>query len=341
MILNDQNRYHMSQLFIFVAGLFCFASNLHAQDKESSKSDKGSVESSKEVDTPVFATETDDSTTPLSMPIKVEGAILKTIDSTAVSAQVSGVLSDATLREGALVKKGQCLARVNDSAVRIKLDQLKLQIDIALRKKDNTIDKQVATKNREVAETEYQRALSANERVPNTYPLNEVDRLKLVAERSRLEEERAVYNMQMAALEADVATSDYVQTEDLLSRHFITSPVDGMIVAVEKRLGEWVEPGTEIYRIVRTDTLRIEGLIPVNTDDGNLIGRSVNIELLRGDKRQMFAGKVVFVSPDANPVNSLVRVFIEVDNLERKLRPGLQVRAEISAEEPNQEAIQP
>ncbi len=47
----------------------------------------------------------------------------------------------------------------------------------------------------------------------------------------------------------------------------------------------------------------------------------------------MFVGKVVFVSPDANPVNSLVRVYIEVENPERKLRPGLQVRAEISAEE--------
>ncbi|MCU0712732.1 MAG: efflux RND transporter periplasmic adaptor subunit [Pirellula sp.] len=261
--------------------------------------------------------------------IKLEGAMLKTIDSTAVSAQVAGVLSDATLKEGALVKKGQSLAKIHDASVRMKLQQLKLQLDIARFKKDNTIDKQVASKNREVAEKEYERAVLANQRVPNTYPLNEVDRLKLVAERSRLEEERADYNMQMAALEAEVTSSEYTQTEELLSRHSIVSPVEGLIVAVEKKLGEWVEPGTEVYRIVRTDTLRIEGLIPVSVDDGNLIGRTAKIELIRGENRDYFFGKVAFVSPDVNPVNSLVRVFVEVDNPGRKLRPGLQVRAEI------------
>lgn len=334
------NRYHVARSLVLACGLLCLECRLTAQDTNSNRSEKGTVESLNKPNTSISQDETQAKGSHVKMPIKVEGAILKTIDSTAVSAQVSGILNDATLREGALVKKGQCLAKIHDSAVRIKLDQIKLQISIAMRKRDNSIDKQVASKNREVAETEYQRALSANEKVPNTYPLNEVDRLKLVAERSRLEEERAVYNMQMAALEAEVANSDYVQTEDLLARHSITSPVDGMIVAVEKKLGEWVEPGTEVYRIVRTDTLRIEGLIPVNTDDGNLIGRSVSVELLRGDRSQMFVGKVVFVSPDANPVNSLVRVYIEVENPERKLRPGLQVRAEISAEEPNQEASQ-
>ena len=255
--------------------------------------------------------------------------MLKTIDSTAVSAQVAGVLSDATLKEGMLVKKGQLLAKVNDASLRLKLQQLKIQLNIARFKRDNTIDKQVAAKNREVAQTEYERAVAANERVPNTYPLNEIDRLKLVSERSRLEEERADYNKQMAALEAEVSNSEYTQTEELLARHSIMSPVEGLIVAVEKKLGEWVEPGTEVLRIVRTDTLRIEGLIPVNADDGNLIGRSAKIELIRGVNKDNFCGKVAFVSPDVNPVNSLVRVFIEVDNPSRKLRPGLPVHAEI------------
>ena len=273
--------------------------------------------------------------------ITLEGAILKTIDSTAVSAQVAGVLIDATLKEGAVVKKGQWLGKINDASVRIKLEQLKLQLDIARRKKENTIDKQVASKNREVAETEYKRAVSANERVPNTYPLNELDRLKLVAERSRLEEERAEYNMQMATLEADVTSNEYDQTEELLARHSIVSPVEGLIVAVDKKLGEWVEPGTEIYRIVRTDTLRIEGLISVSVDNGDLIGRTVKIELIRGEKRDYFQGKVAFVSPEVNPVNSLVRVFVEVDNPSRKLRPGLQVRAEIVLDETSYEGNVP
>jgi macrolide-specific efflux system membrane fusion protein len=238
------------------------------------------------------------------------------------------------LREGALVRKGQVLAGVHDASIRLKLDQLKLQWDMAQRKKVNTIDRDVASKNRQVADTEYERALVANKRVPNTYPLNEVDRLKLVSERSLLEEQRAEYNMEMASLEAEITGNEYAQTKELLSRHTITTPVDGMIVAVEKKLGEWVEPGTEVFRIVRTDTLRIEGLIPAIADDGLLVDRLASVELVRSDRRHKFVGKVVFVSPDVNPINSLVRVFIEVENPDRILRPGLQVHAEISLEGP-------
>ncbi len=261
--------------------------------------------------------------------IRLEGAILKTIDSTSISAQVAGVLREASVKEGTIVKKGELLGKVDDASVALKLEQLKTQVLIAKRKKDNTIDKEVAVKNRDVAETEYQRALAANKLVPNTYPLNEIDRLKLVAERSQLEVHRADYDTQMAALDVEVAISEFNQTKELLGRHSIVAPVDGMIVGVDKRLGEWVEPGTEIIKIVRTDTLRIEGLIPAASDDGAMVGRDAEIELVRGEERQKFSGKVVFVSPDVNPVNSLARVFIEVENLERKLRPGLPVQAEI------------
>lgn len=315
--------------------------SMHAHANEQEQSAGNSSQPVRQNDSAPIDVSSEKNKKQTTAPIPLEGAILKTIDSTAVSAQVAGVLNDATLREGALVKKGQVLAKIHDASVRLKLEQLKLQIEIARRKKDNSIDKQVATKSREVAETEYQRALSANQRVANTYPLNEVDRLKLVAERCRLEEERAEYSMQMATLEADVVSNEYSQTEELLVRHSIVSPVEGLIVAVEKKLGEWVEPGTEVYRIVRTDTLRIEGLIPVNSDDGTLIGRSAKIELIRGEKRHKFSGKVVFVSPEVNPVNSLVRVYVEVENLDRTLRPGLPVRGEIILHEPTEGTNKP
>jgi multidrug efflux pump subunit AcrA (membrane-fusion protein) len=37
----------------------------------------------------------------------------------------------------------------------------------------------------------------------------------------------------------------------------------------------------------------------------------------------MSEAKVVFVSPEINPLNSQVRVFLEVDNRAGKLRPGM------------------
>ncbi len=89
--------------------------------------------------------------------------------------------------------------------------------------------------------------------------------------------------------------------------------------------------------------MRIEGFIPATSDDGQLIGRKAAIALTRGNKRTEFAGNVVFVSPDVNPVNSMVRVFIEVKNDRGQLRPGLPVQASILLEEysPSAEDAQP
>lgn len=264
--------------------------------------------------------------------IKIESAILKAIDSTVVSAQSSGVLADIKVKEGSKVQPGDLMARIRDDAIRLKLDQQNTQMLIARKKQENTIDKEVAQKSREVAETEFQRALAANKRVANTYPLNEIDRLKLVAQRSKLEVDRAEYEIEMAALDYAIATSDYKQTAELLERHSIKSPVAGTVVSVDKHLGEWVEPGTEIFRIVRTDTLRIEGFIPAVSDNGRLVGSTVLFKLSNANDQREYKGKLVFVSPEVNPVNSLVRVFAEATNVDGTLRPGPAVQASIASE---------
>jgi len=264
--------------------------------------------------------------------VKLESAILKAMDTTIVSAQSSGVLGEMKVKEGSKVNPDDLLARIRDEAIRLKLDQQSTQMLIAKRKHENNIDKEVAEKSRDVAETEYQRALAANKRVPNTYPLNEIDRLKLVAERSKLEVDRALYEIEMAGLDQLVASNEYKQTAELLERHSIKSPVIGTVVSVEKHLGEWVEPGTEIFRIVRTDTLRVEGFIPVSQDDGRLIGAKAVLRLSNSDAQSEYTGKVVFVSPEVNPVNSLVRVFIEVPNTDGALRPGPAVQASIQVQ---------
>jgi multidrug efflux pump subunit AcrA (membrane-fusion protein) len=36
--------------------------------------------------------------------------------------------------------------------------------------------------------------------------------------------------------------------------------------------------------------------------------------------------KLVFISPEVNPINSQVRVFLDIDNSDGKLRPGLRPR---------------
>ncbi len=258
--------------------------------------------------------------------IAVQGAILKTIESTSVAAQVSGIIAELDVKEGTVLSAGQALGKIKDEAVRLRLMQLESQVQLAQKKQSNDINERLARKAKEVADNEYQRALRANALVPDTYPLNEIDRLRLVADQAELEVERARYDQDIAKFEVELAVSDYRQTHELQQRHQIDSPVGGVVVSVEKRVGEWVEPGTDLLRIVRIDQLRIEGFLPAPDALPSLVGQPALIDIVGDDAKQVTA-TVVFVSPDVNPVNSQVRVFLEVDNSDGQLRPGLRVNA--------------
>lgn len=262
-----------------------------------------------------------------SVSIELKSAVLKTIESTAVPAQVEGSLIAFAAKEGMLVEEGQTLGAINDDAIKIKLQQLKTQVEIARKKQTNDINVRLAQKTLEVADNEYQRALNTNARVPETYPVNEIDRLRLIADQAKLELERAKHEQQLAKYEVQVKVSDYRQTYELFRRHQLKSPVTGIVVGIEKTKGEWVQPGSEILRIVRVDRLRVEGFLPSSDASKDLIGNKATVSL-KGQTK-VVEGKVVFVSPDANTINSQVRVFVEVENSDGYLRPGLPVTTEI------------
>jgi multidrug efflux pump subunit AcrA (membrane-fusion protein) len=259
----------------------------------------------------------------------LDGAILKTIDSVSVSAQVAGAIAELTVNEGSLVKSDQQIGRVRDAAVKLQIEKSKVSIAIAEKKMDNDIDRRLAVKNRSVAENEYLRAVEANTQVRDVYPINEIDRLKLLFDRASLESERAIYQQAVAALDKSLAEFEYKQSLELAQRHLILAPSDGVVVAIERRVGEWVEPGTVLLKMVRIDKLRIEGFVNAIDAVPELVGRTARVTLEGTDPLLTTTAKVVFVSPDANPLNSQVRLYLEVENSKGLLRPGLRPRTAI------------
>jgi len=72
---------------------------------------------------------------------------------------------------------------------------------------------------------------------------------------------------------------------DMVSKHTIGSPVSGMVVAIEKRTGEWVEPGAVAVRIVEIDRLRIEGFLKAEQADNALLNREAQVEIMLAGKK--------------------------------------------------------
>jgi macrolide-specific efflux system membrane fusion protein len=110
--------------------------------------------------------------------------------------------------------------------------------------------------------------------------------------------------------------------EHTIRQRRIIAPIGGIVTQVNRQRGEWVQPGQPIVRILRLDQVRAEGLASAHEVDGQLLGRPVKLTVELGQKPVEFSGKVVFVSPEVDPVNGQVRVWAEIDNRELKLRPG-------------------
>lgn len=264
-----------------------------------------------------------------SAPIPVDNATLKIIHSTTVAAQIAGVIGKLDLNEGMSVRSGDVLGSVLDAAAQLQVSRAQVACKLAEQKSGDDADLRLAQKRSAVAANELERAVAANQRRPDTYPVKEVERLQLVADSATIEIERAEKARKLLAEELALVQIELSQAEELLARHQIMAPSDGIVTTVEKQAGEWVEPGTALFQLVRVDRLRIEGFVNGDAAAAGLLGCPAEATLESPDGPQVLRAVVTFVSPEANPVNGQVRVFIEIDNSAGLLRPGTRIATRI------------
>jgi macrolide-specific efflux system membrane fusion protein len=216
------------------------------------------------------------------------------------------------------------LAQIDDRDAHLTARKAQYERDIAAKDAANDVQVRFTRKSQEVAQAELRRAIESIEKYRKSVSETEMDRLRLVAQRATLEVEQAELNLDKAKLTYDLKTNDLKIAERTIERRKVLSPLDGMVVQINRRRGEWVEPGAAVLRVVRINRLRAEGLLNARDLRGDLLGRRVALNVtVPGSGESQFTGQVVFVSPEINPVNNQVRIWAEIDNPQLLLRPGL------------------
>jgi len=256
--------------------------------------------------------------------IAVDSAVVTLIEQVDVPAREAGVLSTVGVREGALVTAGALLAQMDDTQAQLAKKRAQIELDTARVEAANDVDVRFAQKSTEVARAELKRASESLEKYKKSVSATELDRLRLEAERAALQVEQAEQVLKVAALTEQLKQNDLDFATASLDRLTIKSPLDGMVVEVNQRPGEWVEPGEAMFRIVRIDRLRVEGFLDAPLAVASLVGRPVVLSVVGARcAAAEFPGKIVFVSPEVDPVNGQVRLWAEVENRTGALRPGL------------------
>lgn len=265
-----------------------------------------------------------------SNPLAVEAVLVTLIDEVEVPAQAEGALIALTVREGDSVAAGQELGRVDDLDARAAARQLELEADVARREAENDLKVRFAHKNAEVSKAELRRAEESVKQFSRAVSGSEIDRLRLTAERTELEILQADHEFAVAKLNFGVKQNAHAFALETLARRAIAAPIDGVVVQINRQQGEWVKPGDSVLRIVRIDRLRTEGFLQHNLLVDEPTGRRVTLTVeLPGRQQAQYGGQIVFVSPEVNPVNGQVRFWAEIDNQDRRLRPGVKGRLTI------------
>jgi multidrug resistance efflux pump len=262
--------------------------------------------------------------------ISIESAQVTLIDQVRVPAKEAGVLAALGVREGDTVQSGQLLGTIEADREQVDKAKAVIEFQMAEEKALNDVDVRLAHKTREVAKNELRRAHESVERFQKSISQTELDRLQLTADKSELEVEKAQRDLKLARFDRDLRAKQVDATSLEIERRRIVAPIDGMVVAVVHKQGEWVNPGDPVLRILRLDKLRVEGFLNATKVGSHLLGRPAKLTVeLPENRREMFDGKIVFVDPEIEPVTGQFRVWAEVRNRDLLLSPGRHGNLEI------------
>ena len=266
----------------------------------------------------------------------IEHCYVLWIDDIQVAAQEAGLLVHlrddqgrvVATQDGQSVRRGMQIAQVDDQQPRLQRQAAEAELKASLARSEDDIEVRYAEAACRVAQSEYSAAEDANRRVNNTVPLSEVRRLQLTQHRAYLQIDRSKMEREVARLNTEVSQAAVDSANASIERRSVVSPIDGLLLTILKKPGEWVQAGEPVARVARMDRLRVEGFLSASQyNPSEIAGQPVTVsfELARGRKVSL-PGRVTFVSPQVQAGNRH-RVRAEVANAQEKgqwlLRPGM------------------
>ncbi len=213
-----------------------------------------------------------------------------------LSPRVDGLVAEMLIDAGDMVQKGEVLVRLDKdladielASARAALDEAEAQLKEATRQRD------------EAAE------LVAKKHIPETTYESTIAQVEI--------NEAAVKRLQ----------AEYRRQQEIVERHIIRAPFDGVVGAKLVEVGEWVQTGTPVIELVEIDTLRVDVPVPQHYFRQVEIGTPATVRFDALPDRT-FEAQVTMKVPVSNPAARTFPVRIEMDNRARLKAPGMSAR---------------
>lgn len=334
--------------------------------------------------------------------VRATGCFLRIKDQAQVPARERGVLDRILVEPGQSIRENDLLAGLDDHEAKIALKLAEIDLAIATRKTQDSVevdiakaaaleaekllrqaqlDSQIAQKMSEsdlstklaeaaltLAKEEYERAVASKKQFDSSVPELEMANRLYKMQKGTLEvkqaqqdrmldglrsQSRAIYveQQEVAKRRLGLVTKEAVTDNEVgkltvqqmrealamakekLSRRDIRSPLTGIVVEKLRHRGEWVEAGDPVLRVIRLDSLVVEGFVPSNVLNINDQNRPVEVIAKVGKRMITVTGKLIFVSPEVDSLNGQIQVKAEIENPMLELLPGDKVEMTIHTTE--------
>jgi macrolide-specific efflux system membrane fusion protein len=247
-----------------------------------------------------------------------------------LAAPEPGRCFELLVEEGKHVKRGDLLVRLDDTQEKISVARAATELEIARMKAEDTIAVEIAEKAEGAAKSKLKRKEESRAKYPKSIPEEEIEELRFESEKAAAQIDKAKFELDLARKEAELAEHELESAKDKLDRRQVRSPINGVIVEADVNEGEWVETGRKLVRVVQLDRLRVTGFVPAQYLPDELVGQEAQLTTMREGRKDLTRTvKIEYVSPEANPVSGERRLWVNIDNRDGALFPGMKAKLEI------------
>ncbi|HEY2964357.1 MAG TPA: efflux RND transporter periplasmic adaptor subunit [Pyrinomonadaceae bacterium] len=262
---------------------------------------------------------------------------------TDVAPQTSGKVVAVGVDIGSFVRRGQLLVKLDDTELKLHVDQAATQVEQAkanVRQAEEKIGLrpgQAFDPNRvaEVAAAKVTLDLAEKnlQRAEKLIESGDVSRSFYDEQRARRDQLKEQYDVQLAQARQNYAAVEVARTNIAnmqaqlalarknLSYAVIPAPIDGFVAERTADLGEYVSPQQKVATIVRTNPLRIRIDIPEQAIPEVRAGQSVSVATSAWPDKS-FAGRVARIAPNVSATSRTLTVEAEIENSSNALKPG-------------------
>ena len=230
-----------------------------------------------------------------------------------VPATEIGVIQQIAVKEGDAVSKGQLVAKLDDEVLRNSLELARVAKDAT-----GSLQAAVAELRARERQLESYRTLRQNE--------NATDR---ELQRAETAVELAEAKVQTVREELDVRRMEFERTKSQLQKRQIQAPLDGIVVEIEKEIGEFVSPNDPVVlSIVELSRLKAVFSVPRESAAKLRVGETATVFI--GVRNVRTEAVIEFVSPTSDPQSGTTRVKLGITNTSRMLPCGVICRWDLN-----------